>query len=155
MFKKLFKLRRTTSLPHTPKPGVFLDRPEFGASLEEVEAWVARVQKRNEESEQRIARVGEDAQAERKAELLYIKTKQGIAGLGTKAERYFWLKLLWYMAWRAPFSLQEEVDREQKRGHLPDGYQIAHTPRPYWIRRPRGGDEFDRGEVAERLGVPI
>lgn len=145
MFWDLFKRKSKWKEPY----------PEPGSSHEEIQTWLAGVRKRNEGMEHPIVRIGEDAQDERAAELLYRKVKRGLTKLSPGGQNYFWLKLLWFIIWRVPHSCRRIVEEEKAKVDLPDGYQIAHTSRPYWIRRPRGGDKFDRGEVAERLEIPL
>ena len=147
MLKKLFSREHKKPYPGNLK---------LGASLEEALAWKEKVRQRNEAMEaRRIIRIGDEAKAERSAELLYRQFKRGLAELGPEAQHQFWLKLLWYVSWRRPFKCQDEVEKERAKVNLPNGWVIAHTPRPFWIWRPKGGDEFDRGEVAERRNIPL
>ena len=146
MLKKLFSRKRKKPYPGDLKPG---------ASLDEALAWEAKVRQRNEAMEQRPVRIGDEAQAERAAELLYRHLKRGMDDLSPDASRWFWLKLLWFVSWRTPFEYQKIIEKERARTMLPNGWTLVHTPRPPWIRRPHGGDEFDRGDVAERKAIPL
>ena len=131
--------------------------PGPGANLPEMEEWVAKVRKRNQGTESRRIRVGPDAQAERQAELAYLHFKTELHDLSGAAQSYFWLKLLWFIAWRAPHETIEKIEQENAKVNVPNkpGWRYAHTARPAWIRRPLGGDKFDRGETAERLDIPL
>ena len=133
----------------------YLGDLKLGASLDEALAWKEKVRQRNLAMEHPKIRIGDEAFAERSAELLYRKFKRGLGELDSDAQHQFWLKLLWYVFWRAPYVCKEAIEKEKAKVQLPDGRVIVHTARPSWIRRPRGGDEFDRGEVAERRGIPL
>ena len=136
------------------------ETPECGASAEEIDAWLCAVRTRNENMEVQRAIFDDErtAQNEAFAEAAYKTVKDILEHLPSGASHWFWLKWLWYAKWRASNAAKTEielVEKEFAKRDLGNGNQIAHIPRPLWIRPPDGGDEFDRGEVQERLKVPF
>lgn len=129
------------------------------ADLSQVNDWVTKIRARNEQLEGSAVLTDEEKLDEAEAEILYTALKKGIASLSSGASHWFWLKWLFYQRWKRPHLelelVEETIKRERAKTNLGDGFMIAHTPRPYWIRPPKGGDAFDRGEIAERRDIPL
>ena len=133
-----------------------IPNPGPGSSLTEVLRWTAAVRERNRKMEGLRGDLEFSAKlAESDAEDLYGEMKARLAKMSGEASQRFWLKFLWYAAWGVPFSALDAVHKVWVSRKLPGGWEIAHIPRPEWIKPPVGGDDFDNGIRAERLRPPL
>ena len=126
---------------------------------DDVRNWREKIRSRNDEFGSADQIPPQEKDFEDEAEALYSVLKAAIKELSPRAQHWFWLKWIWYQSVCRPYAeldiVEDRIKREHQRKDAGGGMMFAHTHRPYWIRPPEGGDEFDRGERAERLNSPF
>lgn len=127
----------------------------------ELDDWISSIQQRNIKMEVKRSESFDEQLAHDDAERLYSEVKDSLKKMSTRATFIFWLKIYWFGYWNAwdkpddvAASAKEEVLKLIKSRELGNGWIIAHVPRPWWIKPPPGGDDFDNGKSPERLRIP-
>ena len=103
--------------------------------------------------------MGGEQMFEAEAEAAYVEFKRTVDAMSWEAREWFWLKVLWYAAVKAPYSARSKVDATTAiNGVGPKAVEgamvMAHVHRPPWIRMIEP-DDFDRGLRPERLLFPV